>query len=378
VTTDVLRIGLIDTSHADQPGSMREYADTLEAALTTHADELIVERHALCRRSQGGRWGRRFAALDLLRRARQLRRHPVDVWHHLDGSRAYLGLAMGDSAQVITAHDIIPWLQAHNVFAGSPPVGRAARWLWRGNSAALRRAAVVACDSQATLGDIEQWLRVRPERCRIVPLPLRHSLAGKADEVKGALPGTERIVSGKVLHVGSNAFYKNRAQVLRIFSSIDPRVARELVMIGPAPCSELRALADSLQLGDRLRWVDDCSDEVVVEHYRSAALLLFPSLYEGYGWPVLEAMAFGVPVLAAATGSLPELIDDVTPALPLEPLATWVAHAERLLTSPAASQEVRLAGWKRAREFSAQRMATQMRDVYREARQRVNSKDPFS
>jgi glycosyltransferase involved in cell wall biosynthesis len=371
VTVSALRIGLLDTSRPEQPGSMREYADTLQQALTRHAKRLQVETFNVTSAPGRGNWARRQESVAMLREAWRLRNRPVDVWHILDGRRAYIGLALGHQPLVITAHDIIPHLQAKGQFPEAPPMGLAARMLWRANRTATRTAAAVACDSTATQRDLTQHFSIPASRCAVVPLPLRQSLIRHLPGPHAQTEGADQ--TGIVLHVGSNAFYKNRPQVLRIFAALDARFALRLVMIGPPPTASLLALADHLELADRVHWVGDCDDATVAEWYQKASLMLFPSLYEGYGWPVLEAMAFGLPVIAAAAGSLPELVGDGADSPAAADLSRWVAEANQLLRSPAAHAAASAAGLARANTFTAQRLVDEMQAIYQRVVQSPSS-----
>ncbi|MGQ0799763.1 MAG: glycosyltransferase [Pseudomarimonas sp.] len=357
-----MRIGLIDTSRPEQPGSMREYADTLKQALIRHANALQVEMFNVSSVPGRSGWARRQDSVAMARRAWRLRSSPVDVWHILDGSRAYVGLALGHQPVVITAHDIIPHLQSEGWFPEAPSMGLAARLLWRANRVATRAAAAVACDSTATQRDLAQHFSIPVSRCAVVPLPLRHSLLRHLPDPSAKAESA--VDSGTVLHVGSNAFYKNRPQVLRIFAALDARFALRLVMIGPPPTTDLVALAAELKLADRVQWVGDCDDATVADWYQKASLMLFPSLYEGYGWPVLEAMAFDLPAIASAAGSLPELVGDGADLPAPADVSSWVAAADRLLQSPAAHAAARSAGRTRAKAFTAQRLAEEMQAIY--------------
>jgi len=355
-----IRVGLIDTAQRDQPGSMRAYADTLQQALQRHAPEIDAELLPLANSAASGRWTRRVESMAMLARAWGLRSRVPDLWHVLDGSRAYVAVGLSERPVVITAHDVIPVLQSRGCFAGAPSVGWAARQLWRANARSTRGAAAVVCDSVATRSDVGATMHVANQQVRVVPLPLRPGLADQlADGARGQ-------IAGQVLHVGNNGFYKNRQQVLRIFAAMNPQLARELVMLGPPPSGDLMRLADQLKLGERLRWVKDPGDGEVAQWYRSASVLVFPSLYEGFGWPVLEAMAFGLPVLAANSGSLPEVVGSVSECFDPEDIASFVAAAERLLHSHAAWNQASVAGIERASGFSEQQFACRMRDVYRD------------
>jgi len=355
-----LRVGLLSTAATDAPGSMRAYADTLVHCLGRHAPGIELELVELQPKVARGNLERRWQSISQPWRARRLRQRP-HLWHVLDGSRACLAGQLPGAPVVVTVHDIIPWLQDQGRFPGQPKLGAAARRWWQGNARGLRAASLSICDSENSAGDIQQAFGLRAESCPVVPLPLRPSMAAASLHT----PQARR--TGCVLHVGNNAFYKNRAGALRIFARIDPSQATELLMAGPRPGSDLLQLAATLGIEARVRWLADPDDDTLAEAYRSASLLLFPSLYEGFGWPVLEAMAFGLPVVCSNVGSLPEVLAD--PALAIDPAdePAFARAVSRLLDSPQAAADSARCGLLRAAEFGEARFARSMEDCYRRA-----------
>jgi len=337
---------------------MRAYAETLECALARFAPEIEIKRIALAPVGRTSRWQRRLESLDLVRRTFAARRHIADVWHVLDGSRAYLAGLSCRVPVVITAHDAIPVLQARGRFKGAPKVGRAARLLWAANAYQLRRAARVACVSHSTRTDLELEMGVDSRCSVVVPLPLRSSIRAHLNQ------STEHRVAGRILHVGNNGFYKNRRQVLAIFAVLDRNLASELVMIGPQPDQYMVAQVDQLGIADRVRWVVEANDAELANWYHSAELMLFPSLYEGFGWPVLEALAFGLPVLASNAGSLPEVAGHLPICFPLSDTREFVGAAERLLRDPLEWKAASRSGRERAAAFGEAEFAAQMWNVY--------------
>jgi glycosyltransferase involved in cell wall biosynthesis len=346
-----VRVALVSTAGIAQPGSMRAYANVLADALSQHAAHVDARLIELQPDAADGVWARRLQTMTLPLRARRAARDVPDVWHVLDGSRAHVASALRGAPVVVTIHDVIPWLQGHGALAQVAPIGEAARLLWRRNGRSFREAAAVVCDSARTAADAQQAFAVRPERCHVVPLPVRPALLG----MRG--PHVDTRPSGVVLHVGGDGFYKNRAGVLRLFARLDGALAKRLVMAGPAPPRELRGLADSLGIGPRVEWVRNADDAALAACYARARVLLFPSLYEGFGWPPLEAMAFGVPVVASDRGSLPEVVGDAGRCLPLDDEAGMVAAVETLLRCPDAWREASARGSARAAQFTLQRMA---------------------
>jgi len=361
-TARALRVGLVSTAARDQPGSMRAYSETLRQALELHAPDIDAQLVELAPTTASGPIAQRLQLLTLPLKARFRGGSTPDVWHVLDGSRAYVARGLRGAPVVVTVHDIIPWLQAQGRFAGAPAIGAAAHWLWRRNARAMRNAAALICVSHSTESDTRESFGVATQACHVVASPLPRGLSGEL----GRSSEVQR-EAGSMLHVGHNGFYKNRAQALRIFARLDRSLARQLVMIGPPPTAELIALADALGIHTQLRWLGDADDAVLAGWYRRSAVLLFPSLYEGYGWPVLEAMAFGLPVVCSNAGSLPEVAGDVVPCVAPDDIDGFVAHIELLLREPARAAAAGAAGLRRAAEFSSERFAREMGAVYRSA-----------
>jgi len=353
------RIVLVSTAATDAPGSMRAYAETLLTNLAEHAPRFALECVELAPRAPAGRWRSRWQTAWLPMRARRLRGHAPDVWHVLDGSRAYVAPALGPAPVVITAHDAIPWLQGQGRFPGVAAPGAAALGLWRRNGEAMRGAARVVCDSARTAGDIQSSFSVAAARCALVPLPLAPAMARYSAE-----PVSAEREPGMVMHVGNNAFYKNRAGVLRVFARQAPTLAQRLWMLGPAPDPGLRALAAELGIAERVDWLSDPDDAVLADRYRRASVLLFPSLYEGFGWPVLEAMAFGLPVVCTDGGSLPEVAGEAARVCAVGDEAGLAEAVAELLGSPEAAAAAGTRGRERARRFSAAEFARAMAEVY--------------
>lgn len=356
------KVGLLSTAALDSPGSMRAYVAALQQALSRHAPQVELDLIELEPAAPRSRWRRASRMATLPVRARTQRRQVPDLWHVLDGSSAALASMLDSAPVVVTVHDIIPCLQAGGAFAGAPRPGLASRWWWRGNARVFRRARTLVCDSANTAHDLQRAFGIAPSKCPIVPLPLRPGIAELA-----SVPVQSDRVRGTVLHVGNAGFYKNRAGVLRIFARCAPALATKLWMAGPAPDQTLLNLAAALGIADRVEWIPDPEDSSLAARLRSASVLLFPSLYEGYGWPVLEAMAFGLPVVASDAGSLAELVGDA--AAVFKPLdeAGMAAAVEHLLGSEDAARAAAERGRARASEFDEARFAREMVAAYESA-----------
>jgi glycosyltransferase involved in cell wall biosynthesis len=133
-----------------------------------------------------------------------------------------------------------------------------------------------------------------------------HDVVKARDAGKAYPPGFNRFV----LHVGGESWYKNRTGVVRIFGLLPPETAEGLglIMVGPPLKSDALDLIFSQNgMKDRVLCLQKVSDADLAILYRSAEALLFPSLDEGFGWPVLEAHACGCRVVCSRRGSLPEV-----------------------------------------------------------------------
>ena len=361
-----ITVGLVCTAQQDEPGSMRAYASTLVKALTQFQPEIRTELVELAVGLGKSPTNGRAETLRMPWRAIRANGLRPDVWHVLDGSRAYVGFGLRRRPVVVTAHDIIPWLQAKNLFPSAPRVGFAARRLWWLNGRAMRSSALTVCDSENTSRDVQQAFKPASNRCRVVRLPLRSALWEQ--HPSRLLPARER---GLVIHVGNNSFYKNRARVLELFSCLQPSEGLKLVMLGPPPSSDLSDLATELGLGARINWIVDPEDDELVAWYARASVLIFPSIYEGYGWPPLEAMAHGCPVVAADTGSLPEVVGSGGSCLALENHVGWVDAINLLLSNQEHFERAQTAALQQAARFSIKEFAQQMSDAYNFALGRV-------
>ena len=124
---------------------------------------------------------------------------------------------------------------------------------------------------------------------------------------------------------------------------------------------------EELGLGDLVKFTEYVPDEEICPLMCGALVFVFPSIYEGFGLPPLEAMACGVPVLTTHAASLPEVVgEDAVVADPYSP-ESIAAGLEQLYTDEALRQKLREAGPKRAAQFTWERSAEQLYAVYQEA-----------
>ena len=227
---------------------------------------------------------------------------------------------------------------------------------------AVTRADHVLCISESTRRDLIELFGVAAERTSVVYL-------GYDDLALPADAGTQTQNSSRpyLLYVGSRGGYKNFEAMVRAFASSAYLRSGFSVMCfgGAAFATDEFALFRQLQLSDiHVRQVSG-NDEMLASMYRGAAAFVYPSLYEGFGIPPLEAMSLGCPVICGNTSSVPEVVGDAGEYFdPNDPESMRVA-IEAVLQSASRSSELVAKGRARCSLFSWERCASETLDVYR-------------
>jgi glycosyltransferase involved in cell wall biosynthesis len=275
----------------------------------------------------------------------------------------------GDAPLVVTAHDAAPLL-----FPETYP--RRGRWFHeRGLAAAAARTDLVVTVSYAAADELVAHTAIAPDRIRVVPNGVDLEVAGDDDvaRVRDAFGLDDRPY---LLWAGSLEPRKNVGTLARAFSAWAATTAHDhrLVLAGPPGWVEDEAatLAPLQPLGERVRTIGRVDEAVLRGLYRGADLFLFPSRHEGFGLPVLEAMAQGTAVVCADIPALREVADDAARRLPVDDVGAWSDAIEELLSDDGARAALARAGVDRAQAFSWERCAAATAAVYREAR-RANS-----
>ncbi len=173
---------------------------------------------------------------------------------------------------------------------------------------------------------------------------------------------------GFVLYAGNIKPHKNLLRLIEAFADIRGTDFEELklVIIGDeiSKWPELRRAVHRHHLHKHVRFLGYVSDDTLAILYRLAAVFVFPSLYEGFGLPPLEAMACGAPVVTSNVSSLPEVTGHAAVLVNPHDTGSIVEGVRRVLTSPSLERSLRRQGPERARQFSWERSVTKTRDLY--------------
>jgi len=251
---------------------------------------------------------------------------------------------------VVTIHDVAP-LAMPEILGNSLKRAYAKLLIAR----AVKQAAAILCVSEFTARELRERLSVPAEKITVTYPGLDMGWP------KMAIPHVEANGVPYVLCVGNVKPNKNLGFLLRTFAGIRESVPYRLVLAGKMRgfgTEDLAVIRQAEEMGDRVRFTEEISDDELISLYAGASALCLPSLYEGFGLPLLEAMQLGCPVLCSTAGSLPEIAGDA--ALYFDPRSE-AELAKRLLQveDSAAMDELRRAGRVRVEQFSFARCAEQ-------------------
>jgi glycosyltransferase involved in cell wall biosynthesis len=199
----------------------------------------------------------------------------------------------------------------------------------------------------------------------VTPLGVRMPIGAGAPRLADPRP---RLGAGRfILAVAQKRAYKRLDTLIRALPDLGPDTG--LVLAGPPGDAEpeLRALAGELGVAQRVHFLDWVADEDLTALYAHASCFALPSLIEGFGLPVLEAMAQGVPVACANRWSLPEVAGDAAVLFDPEDQAAVTSALERLLGDSELAARLRAAGTERARSYTWERTARATLESYHRA-----------
>ena len=312
----------------------------------------------------------KFAFFPRRLRAR-LRTAPTpSVVHICDHSNAMYARHICGIPVVVTCHDMLAVRGALGE-ATDTPASATGRWLQRWIVAGMRAADAIACVSRATCRDTERIVTAGAPKpvLNVITLGLSYPYRrlGPA-ETRARLAAVEALRSEVpyVLHVGSNLRRKNREAVLRIFASCANEWPGQLVFAGEKLNDALRVQAQQLGVAERIVDLGNADNELLEALYNGAGAFLFPSRFEGFGWPIAEAQACGAPVLCSSTEPMAEVAGDGALLRAADDEAGFAADLRRLV-DPQEQEHWREKSLANAKRFATARMISEYRELYRSA-----------
>ncbi len=295
-----------------------------------------------------------------------LRRHCCDIVHIPSYRRI---LALPCRPQVVTIHDLAPFRLAGKydrmrMLYGRQVVKRLAR-----------RATQIIAISRSTAADIREFFSIGDERVTLVYNGIDHARFRPLppEEVRARLPVTAGWKDGWWVYVARLEHPgKNHLRLIKAFERLcdeAPLTAGQLVLAGADwhGAETIREAVARSAARERIHLAGFVTDDELPAWYSGAKALVFPSLFEGFGLPPIEAMACGCPVLSSDRGSLPEVVGDAARIFDPEDPAAIAAAMFELSHSHKQQEDLRAAGLTRAGEFRWERCAQETISLYRKA-----------
>jgi len=268
----------------------------------------------------------------------------------------------------------VPWvLQMHDVIAFDHPEycsGRNVRHMRSLAPKSVRGAAAILTPSRAVADAVRRTFGVPADRIHAVPLGVDFERFSNARAVASDDSALVRQIEGAILFVGNLEPKKGLGVLVEAYGRCAGRLNRDLVLVG-RPAWKSRAVLRAVQQytgPGRIRCIGRVSDELLPTIYRAAAVFVFPSLVEGFGLPVLEAMAAGTPVIHSDDPSVLETAGDAAVRVPRGDAEALAAALFRLSESAELATELKGRGLERAKELTWHKWAESVLPILKKAR----------
>jgi glycosyltransferase involved in cell wall biosynthesis len=283
----------------------------------------------------------------------------IDLYHSPDYVLPPLSNAL---PAVLTVHDL-SFIHYPEAFTQS-----LLRFLNNAVPRSISRATHVLADSASTKEDLQRVWNIPEAKISVVysgVSPHFHPVTGK-NILRDTLQKYNLGEKPYVLSVGTLQPRKNYEMLIRAFRLVSEKVSHNLVIVGGKGWmyEQIQDEIKQQNLSNRVRLLGYADDSDLPALYSGAALFVFPSLYEGFGLPLLEAMACGVPVISSDASSLPEVTGKASIMLSPDDQAGWSGEMIDILEDPDRRTKMVAAGFLQARHFSWKESARTVTEIY--------------
>lgn len=281
-------------------------------------------------------------------------------------------------AHVIHCHD---FLAQHSALGRIPE--NPTSWTGRTYQALIRRGYTQGTNfisvSQTTQKDLHQFLPVSPTSSEVVYNGL-NQLFTPYDTTQARLTLSQKtgldLAGGYLLHVGGNQWYKNRLGCIELYNAwrtLNTGATMPLLLVGEVPSDVVTNLRNASPFKQDIYLLSNFDDDAVRLAYAGATAFLFPSLAEGFGWPIAEAMAAGCPVLTTHEAPMTEVGGTAAfyiPRRPTNAVGEWATAGAQVIQqivalSPSQRQAAVEAGQANARRFESEAALDQIEAIYK-------------
>lgn len=232
--------------------------------------------------------------------------------------------------------------------------------------------------SKKTQSDLHRFLITSPKLTEVVYNAMNRSFAPQQIEATRINLSREvgiDLSDGYILHIGGNQWYKNRLGIIEIYNALRSQYSSRppLVLIGTKPNELIKRLSIASPYQKDIHFLSDCSDETVKNAYAGASVLLYPSLDEGFGWPIAEAMASGCPVVTTNEPPMTEVGNSAGFYIPKRPANSdpliWASEAAKVVyhvlsLSPLERNKIIEQGLENVKRFDQTKMLDTIEPIY--------------
>ena len=278
-----------------------------------------------------------------------------DLFHVLDHAYGHLVRSLDASKTIVTCHDLIPASVVRTV---------------RRRVNEMVRAERILTVSEATRDDLLHYTNAPASKITVIPSGVnpifRPAEPAEVNMLRARLKIRPEV--SVVLQVATRGRYKNTPILLRSFAHLRKRLGPHVVLarIGVPFHEDEGELARRLGVSEGIWQLGVVDDLTLAEWYRAASVLAFPSLWEGFGWPPLEAMASGTPVVASRVPAISEVVQGAAALIDPHDDFDLAAALERVITEPAYAAQLRLRGLERSKQLTWDETARKTLAVYEE------------
>ncbi|MEY2832894.1 MAG: hypothetical protein RLZZ574_2153 [Cyanobacteriota bacterium] len=292
----------------------------------------------------------------------------ADLFHIIDHSDAHIayGLKKIGKPVIVTCHDLVQFIYPEIMKNQARfPAFSLAVWQYcvKGITLADRTIAV----SSNTAKDVAQWLNITPTKIAVVPNGVDRvfDLIDKKTVADWKQQYTKSPDEICLLHVGSNQQRKNIETVLKVIKAIaDQDIPVRLWKVGGDLYPEQEQYIAANNLGEHITLVSNPESQALINFYNAADVLVAPSLYEGFGLTVLEAMACGTPTITSNVSSIPEVAGDAAVLVDPTDVVAITEAVLRINRDRAFRQDLIDRGLARVKEFSWKKTAEKTAQLY--------------
>lgn len=303
-----------------------------------------------------------------LNHPRAVNRLEADIFHIIDHTDAHVayGLKKINKPVIVTCHDLVQYIYPEILKneARFPAFSMAA---WEYSVKGITAADSTIAISSNTAKDVNHWLKIEPEKIAVVPNGVGREF--KLLDSKSVAAWKQKYVDDPaeicLLNVGSNHHRKNIETVLKTIKAIaDLKIPIRLWKIGEEFYPEQKQYIQDHNLSQHITFINNPHGEALINFYNAADILLAPSLYEGFGLTILEAMACGTPVITSNVSSLPEVAGDAAISVKPTDIESITKAILRIHQDPVFRQNLIQKGLARVQEFTWSKTAEQTATIY--------------